>query len=78
MRVSKVCFAYRKNKDEYRVQVNEENREKLRSMHSSGFWSIIFGFLRNQILSLHGTINFYSVLEQRIDLCTLEKVYFLK
>ena len=44
MRVSKVCFAYRKNKDEYRVQVNEENREKLRSMHSSGFWSIIFGF----------------------------------
>lgn len=44
VRVSKVCFAYRKNKDEYRVQVNEENREKLRSMHISGYWSVIFGY----------------------------------
>jgi hypothetical protein len=44
VRVSRVCFAYRKNKDEYRVQVNEENREKLKLMHTAGYWSVIFGY----------------------------------
>jgi hypothetical protein len=44
VRVSKICFAYRKNKDEFRVQVGKPNREMLKNMHTNSYWSVIFGY----------------------------------
>jgi|TARA_Y100000294_G_scaffold8179_1_gene7792 hypothetical protein len=42
--IRNIGFAYRTNKDEYRVQIGEKIREKLRTLHIKGYWALIFGY----------------------------------
>ena len=39
-----IGFAYRANLDEYRVQIGERNRLKLKEYHINGYWALIFGY----------------------------------
>jgi hypothetical protein len=39
-----ISFAYRTNLDEYRVQIAERNRIKLKEYHLEGYWALIFGY----------------------------------
>ena len=42
--IRNISFAYRTNKDEYRVQVGKDSRTKLKDYHLNGFWGLIFGY----------------------------------
>jgi len=39
-----ISFAYRTNMDEYRVQIGENLRKKLKEYHLQGYWALIIGF----------------------------------
>ena len=42
--VRNIGFAYRTNMDEYRVQIGENMRKKLKEYHLQGFWALIIGY----------------------------------
>ena len=42
--IKKINFAHRTNLDEYRVQIGEVMRIKLKEYHLGGYWALIFGF----------------------------------
>jgi hypothetical protein len=41
--IKNISFAYRTNQDEYRVQIGERTRLKLKEYHLDGYWALIFG-----------------------------------
>jgi len=45
--IKNIGFAYRTNLDEYRVQIGERTREKLKEYHLDGYWALIFGYHKN-------------------------------
>ena len=45
--IKNIGFAYRTNIDEYRVQIGEKTREKLKDYHLDGYWALIFGYHKN-------------------------------
>ena len=42
--IKNIGFAYRTNLDEYRVQIGEKMRVKLKEYHLNGYWALIFGY----------------------------------
>ncbi len=42
--IKNIGFAYRSNLDEYRVQIGEKMRIKLKEYHLNGYWALIFGY----------------------------------
>jgi len=42
--IKNINFAYRTNLDEYRVQIGEKMRVKLKKYHLNGYWALIFGY----------------------------------
>ena len=42
--IKNIGFAYRTNMDEYRVQIGENMRTKLKEYHLKGFWALIIGY----------------------------------
>ena len=42
--IKNIGFAYRTNLDEYRVQIGEKMRIKLKEYHVNGYWALIFGY----------------------------------
>ena len=45
--IKNIGFAYRTNMDEYRVQIGEKTRKKLKEYHLDGYWALIFGYHKN-------------------------------
>ena len=45
--VKNIGFAYRTNMDEYRVQIGENMRKKLKEYHLQGYWALIIGYHKN-------------------------------
>ena len=41
--IRNIGFAYRTNMDEYRVQIGENTRKKLKEYHLQGYWALIIG-----------------------------------
>ena len=42
--IKNIGFAYRTNLDEYRVQIGENMRIKLKEYHLNSYWALIFGY----------------------------------
>jgi hypothetical protein len=42
--IKNIGFAYRTNLDEYRVQIGERMRIKLKEYHLNSYWALIFGY----------------------------------
>ena len=76
--IKNIGFAYRTNMDEYRVQIGENMRKKLKEYHLQGYWALIIGYHKNSKTYVAWIINFYLVLEQRIGPFIQEIVFAIE